>query len=164
MEDEKSGPIPRALDYQMSERISRLEWAHEELGKRLSQGAEAFSDLRDSIGTVRADLTKAHEKFQEAIAPKPTPWWRVAGVIITVCLIIGGWIWQMAKYPDRSEFEKFQHEAQGAQKSIDEDVRLLREKQHEFSTEQRLLSDSVKRSETSMQRIDEKLDRLVNRR
>ncbi len=159
--DELSGPVPRLIEYQLSERIARLEWAHEELGKRLSQGAEAFSDLRDSIASVRKDLVSAHERFQEAIAPKPIPWWRIAGVIITVLVLAGGWVWQISKYPTRDEFDRYQRDAQGASKGIDAEIRALREKQAEISTEQRLVTESAKRGEESIRRIEDKLERLV---
>lgn len=139
----------------MNERIARVEWAQEQVTDRLSQGAEAFGKLRTSLAEVREDLHKAHQEFQRLTTPKPTPWYKIAGMIFGIGIVIIGWVWQASRYPDRNEFNSFRDKQEV-------DIKALREKQFTMATEQRVLTESMKRQEQAAEKIDSKLDRLLD--
>lgn len=145
----------------LRERVAKTEWKVEDVDKRLAQGAEAFSDLRASIGEVHKDLKKAHERFSEAMAPKPTPIWKIAGLAFSALCVATTVVWMFARYPDRSEFNEAQKANQAAHSELDDDLGRLRDSQHELGTDQRLIKASQESTDKSLTKIDGKLDRLL---
>jgi len=148
--------------HKLRERMSKVEWQTEQVGERLGQGAESFSDLRNSIGEVRKDIKEAHEKFQEAIKPKPMPTWKVAAFAFSVLCVAATVIWMFARYPDRDEFNKAKAEEAMEIKSVVDKVDDLEDKQTEIRTTQQLIKGSVDRQEKAQEKIDSKLDRLLD--
>lgn len=149
-------------------RVMKVEWKLEEQDKRLAQGAGAFSDLRNSIKEVQQDVHKTHLKmeeanarFQEMLAPKPIPIWKVIGTMFGIFVFVGGIIWAFARYPDREEFEKTQQKHEVKQDKLEQDLDHLRTEQSEIKTDQRLIKESVKRQEDAQRNIDQKLDQLL---
>jgi len=145
----------------LRERVSKVEWQTETIGERLGQGAESFSDLRNSIGEVRKDIKEAHDKFTEAIAPKPMPTWKIAGFGFSVVCVVGGLIWMFARYPDRAEFNKAGEDVAKEIKAVEATVDDLKDKQGDMGTEQKLIKGSVDRQEKAQEKMDAKLDRLL---
>jgi len=86
-------------DKPLPERVGRLEWELEQVETRLDKGAQAFSDIRNE-----------HQQLRDAVAPKPTPTWKVIAVGLTVITLLAGWVWQAAKYPNRDEFDTVRRE------------------------------------------------------
>ena len=157
----------------LKERVAKAEWNAEDISKRLADGASSFGELRDSIKEVRKDIKDAHEKWQEAMKPKPIQTWRVAGFIFTLLVTAGSFVWMFAKYPDREEFDKAKaasiEKIEGIDNKLDDqvktvtgDIGALREKQQNMLTEQRLIKDSVDRQEKSQDKIDQKIDKLLD--
>ena len=145
----------------LRERMAKAEWRHEAMEERLSQGAESFSDLRNSITEVRKDLKQAHEKFTEAMAPKPIPVWKVAGIALTVCTLAASVVWMFARYPDRAEFNQAQKEHTEAHKELEGDLDEVRATQRDLATDQRLIKASQETTKESLDKIDRKLDKLL---
>lgn len=144
------------------ERVAKTEWRAESIDQRLSQGAEAFSDLRASIGEVRKDIRLAHEKFQEAIKPKPVPMWRILGLAFSAVCVAAGLVWMFARYPDREEFNKAQDVQREQVKALDGEIDKVKEKQTEIRTDQKLIKDSVVRQEKTQEKLETKIDRLLD--
>ena len=138
----------------LRERMAKAEWRHEAMEERLSQGAESFSDLRASIGEVRNDLKAAHERFSEALQPKPTPVWKSAGLAFSVLCVATTVVWMLARYPDRDEFNQAQKANAQAHDDLDDDLDTVR-------TDQRLIKASQESQDKSLGKIDRKLDKLL---
>lgn len=143
------------------ERIQRVEWTQEQQDQRLSQGAGAFSDLRQSIADVREDIHKAHSAFQKAQAPRPIQWWKVAALGVSLASMAVTVIWMLARYPDRGEFVDAQRANSGAHKDLEKDLERLKESQTSINTQQQLIKASQESSDRSLQKIDHKLDKLL---
>lgn len=163
-----SDVVPNGVRDEVRDRLMKLEWKQEEQDKRLSQGAGAFSDLRQSITEVKQDIHKTHlkmeeanAKFQEMLAPKPIPIWKIVSTATGVFVFIGGLIWAFARYPDRTEFEKAQEKHEHKQEKLEGDLNHLRSEQVEIKTDQRLIKESMTRQERAQQAIDSKLDKIL---
>lgn len=158
--------------HELKERVNRAEWNAEKIADRLSEGAKSFGEMRESLKEVRKDLREAHEKWQEAMKPKPIQTWRIAGFVFTLLVTAGSFVWMFAKYPDREEFNKAKaaslEKIEGIDakmdeqvKTVTEDIGALRERQQSMLTDQTLIKDSVVRQEKSQDKIDQKIDRLL---
>jgi len=147
--------------HKLGERVAKVEWRTEAIDERLAQGAEAFSDLRNSMADVRSDIQQAHDRFQEAIQPKPMAVWKIAGLVLTVVVLVSSWIWQAAKYPNREEFNASKQESQLSQEKLSDEIDSVKLKQAEIRTDQMLIKDSVQRQEKAQEKIDYKLDKLL---
>ncbi len=152
----------------MQERLMKVEWKQDEQDKRLSQGAGTFSDIRTSIAELKEDVHSIHNKFEQTntrwakmMAPKPTPVWKIVTGTFGIFVFIGGLIWAFARYPDREEYETDQEKTEQAQKRLEEDFDVVKEKQSEIKADQKLIKDSVQRQETAQENINNKLDQLL---
>jgi len=108
-------PAPPATD---RERIVVLETEQHAMRARLREGAETFGALREELGAVSkqvaAELEKTRETIDEkitaldvqirALAPKPAPLGRVLIAVAPIVLVLLGFVWGAARYPDRPEF------------------------------------------------------------
>jgi predicted nucleic acid-binding Zn-ribbon protein len=145
----------------LRERMAKTEWKVEAVDNRLSQGAESFSDLRNSIGAVRQDLKEAHERFTEAVAPKPTPIWKILGLAFSALCVATTVVWMLARYPDRSEFTEAQKLNNAAHEDLEDDMDQVRNAQQDLATDQRLIKASQANADKSLGKIDGKLDKLL---
>jgi len=145
----------------LRERLAKNEWRVENVDDRLSQGAEAFSDLRNSIGEVRKDLATAHERFQEALKPKPIPVWKAGGLVFGVLCTAITVVWMFARYPDRGEFNEAQKTNMKAHEDLEDDLVKVRDTQQVLGTDQRLIKASQEATNETMGKIDSKLDKLL---
>jgi len=148
----------------LRERLAKTEWKVEAVDDRLSQGAESFSDLRNSIGAVRQDLKEAHERFSAALAPKPIPVWKAAGVVFGILCTAITVVWTLASYPDRGEFNEAQKQNSTAHEDLEDDMDLVRDSQRNLATDQRLIKASQESTDKSLGKIDGKLDKLLEPR
>jgi predicted nucleic acid-binding Zn-ribbon protein len=160
------GTDPKIINFQ--ERLMKAEWKIEEQDKRLSQGAGTFSDIRSSIAELKEDVHSIHNKFEktnakwaEMLAPKPIPVWKVVTGTFGIFVFVGSLIWAFARYPDRDEYEEDQTKTEQAQKRLEEDLDVVKEKQSEIKADQRLIKESVERQEKAQESIDTKLDQLL---
>ena len=145
----------------LRERLAKTEWKVEAVDDRLSQGAESFSDLRNSIGAVRQDLKEAHERFTEALAPKATPIWKILGLAFSALCVATTVVWMLARYPDRSEFNEAQKANSAAHEDLEDDLDQVRDTQQNLAVDQRLIKASQESTDKSLTKIDGKLDKLL---
>ncbi len=137
----------------LRERVSKVEWQMESIGERLNKGAESFSDVRASIGDVRKDIKEAHEHFQAAVKPKPMPIWKILGMGFSILCVVATVIWMFARYPDRVEF-----------KAVEDEIDVVKSRQIEMGAEQKLIKSSVDRQERTQEKIETKLNKLLEKR
>lgn len=90
----------------LRERVAKLEWWHEQVDRRLGEGAEQFSELRRSIANAVNEVKEAHDRIKDAIAPKPTQWAKVGGILFAIVVTVMAWVWQAARYPTRGEMDE----------------------------------------------------------
>lgn len=72
--------------------------------ERLKQGAQTMAELREKV---------------EELTPKPKPPWPLLSFGFVAVTALCGWVWQLARYPDRSEFESAKTEASQHLREID---------------------------------------------
>lgn len=108
-----------------------MEWELETVNERLDRGAATFSDLR---------------RATELLTPKPTPPWKIVGIVVTVAVLLAGWVWQAAKYPNRDEFN-----------SVREEVGILKIEQVKMQADIDAIVDSQARVERGIEEIKQDL-------
>lgn len=117
-------------------RVQRLETLQEEGAKsindRLGQGAKTFSEIEKQV-----------EVLNEKIQPKWT-------TIVPIALVVGGWIWVAARYPDPGKFETLQGQ-----------VQQLQMRQVEVNSELSGMNKALDALETRNARIEDKLDAVL---
>lgn len=116
----------------LRERVQRHGYQIESIEKRLSDGADAFAKVRASIEDVR--------KEQQ---PKPTPPWKIASIAIAIATMVLAWVWQAAKYPDRSEFNQVNSKVQ------------------ELKLDQVQIQSDINAIKASQTRVEKNIDKLV---
>ncbi len=117
-----------------------LRWEVKHLEHRLSEGAKAFSDIRDSVAALK-----------EEIRPRP---WKVVSIVATVFVAAVGVVWAAARYPDREEFDV-------ARRKTDDRLYELDRKVLESAGEQRLMKRDVAEIAEGQKAIREKLDQAL---
>jgi len=134
-------------------RVMKLEWELDQSERRhderLNNGAKTFTRHERRM-----------EDLEARLAPKPADKWKVAGVIIGVLLTVGAWVWQAAKYPDRSEYTALQSRLDSLDDQLDSRIRLLREAQVDAATNAMLTSRDLEQLAEGLQRIEAELDKL----
>jgi hypothetical protein len=78
-------------------------------------------------------------------------------VIVALFGTLVPWVWQAAKYPDRSEFEAAKMEMKDTEKRVTSDVQRVREETIEIKTDLRHIKES-------QARIERLLETVLNRR
>lgn len=89
-----SRPEPRDTPYSHLPTEVRLALVEQ----RLNDGNKAFTKLEVALERVEA-ATAPPKPPQRALLP-------VVMAIVTVVALVGSWVWQIARYPDRVEFER----------------------------------------------------------
>lgn len=121
---------------QLTPRVQRLETLQEEgtksIDARLGAGAKTFSEIEKQVETLN-----------EKIQPKWT-------TIIPIALVVGGWIWVAARYPDPGKFEALQGQ-----------VQQLQMRQVEVNSELSGMNKALDALETRNARIEDKLDAVL---
>ena len=165
MADRMQTEPPLTPHEELRSRVQRLEWESEQNRQRLKEGADSFTALRDSIQEQREALNEAHKKWTkqwiEATSPKPINIKSVIAIGITIAMIIGGWIWSLARYPDREEFNAAQKSFETETRLVKEDVEEVKVEQIRLSNEVRYIRDSVERQERRQEQLDQKLDKAL---
>lgn len=118
-----------------------LESLERRLGDRLDSGAQRFATINRQL-----------EEIEARLAPKPTDKYKVAGFVLAVALALLPWVWQAARYPDRSEYAAFATKVENAGAGITERLQEMREIQLEAQADLRLLQQRV---ESLQKQIDQ---------
>lgn len=137
-----------------SHRLHRLEWNQEQQGERLNAGAEAFSDVRQSISSMTDDIHKMSKDIQAAAAPKALPWKWLAVFGFTILCAFAGGVWTIARYPDRTEFVEVQKANHASHVSMEASL-------VEVEKAQALMVTSQDDSTAALGEIDTKLGKLL---
>lgn len=130
----------------ISDRLTKAEGRDEAVERRLAEGVQTFTDIRTEL---------------RAMSPKPLSTWKVIGFILgpvlALLVLVGGFIWQAAKYPDRSEFEDAKKQIGEVQTRLTVDISA-------FKVEQVQLKSDVAATKDTVKKMDDKLDKLLERR
>jgi hypothetical protein len=125
-----------------------LRWEVKRLKERLSEGADTFATVRDSIVTLDKRLT-------DETRPRV---WKVVTVVAGILVVVGGAaigvVWAAAKYPDGEEF----HEAR---RKTEDKLYELEKRSIESAGEQRLIKRDVAEIAESQKAIQLKLDQAL---
>jgi len=156
-----TGEIGSIVSEDLKARVSKVEWTQERQEERLNQGAESFSDVRQSVDDLKGAVHKLHGKIQAVRAPRPVPWTWVAGFGFSVVVAFSGILWTLAQYPDGEAFGEAQEVNAKAHKSLDVELDGLKAAQNGLATEQKLSKQSLDTQAASLKSIDRKLDRLL---
>jgi hypothetical protein len=113
-------PLTPEEEAKMRETLLRHGWQLEDINKRLNVGAENFTNIRRSQASLEREL-------QEVKTPKPIQTWRMAGFVLTVVVMVAGWIWAAARYPDREEYNALERELRTLREQAIERHQDLRE-------------------------------------
>jgi len=156
--DEPPDPSGRAMSFgDIPSRVMRVEWELEaverRLVERLDNGAERFSAHKRQL----ADL-------EQRMQPKAADKWRVAGFIVGVAVMVGGWVWQAAKYPDRSEYAAIQTRIDALDDQVDNRIQLLREAQVDSATKTMLIGRDLEQLTEAVKRLEAELAQQRRRR
>lgn len=120
----------------MSGRLQKLETLHEAhvdaVNSRLNNGAKTFSEIEQQV---------------KAVNEKVSPRW---AAVIPIGLVVGGWIWVAARYPDPTKFETLQEQVQG-----------LQMRQVEVNAELSGMGHTLDSIEKRNARIEDKLDQAL---
>jgi hypothetical protein len=135
---------------------------------RLEAGQKEFGALRDEQRAQRAIIEQLRQEVQDVTRPKPMSRLQVfafvAGPVLGVCVLIGGFVWQAARYPDRSELNAAQGEAAAAQRSTTSKLYELDRGQLEQKKDLEQIKAAAQSQEHRLNKIDEKLDRALSAR
>ena len=157
----EAAKTPEPQDMDLRDRVQKVEWENGAIKQRLDDGAGSFAEVRGSLKEIKMDIAEVHEKFHAATKPKPIPMWKIAGMSITIITMLGGFIWMLAKYPDREEFNQSRRDQSQKVEDVEEEIEVVRERQNEIRSDQKLIKSSVERQEKVQEKIDSKLDRLI---
>lgn len=106
--------------------------------ERLTQGSQAFDDLRRSI----SDLATT-------ISPKPMSAGKITMIVLSIITgigsIVGGVIWTAAKYPDRDEFNQSKAQMES------------------LATKQAVIEAKAITTSTAMQRMEEQQEKIADK-
>jgi hypothetical protein len=137
-------------DTDLRARVTTLEQAAEAMsrrfGDRLDDGAERFAIQRRQI-----------EQVEAAIAPKPADKWKLAGIVLSVAVLLFTWVWQAARYPDRSEYTALATRMESFVSDMRGRFDLLREAGLRSESDIALLRNRIGGLDRSLARIEEEI-------
>lgn len=122
---------PTALDRELRAGIGqltdgqRLQLMVEKHSEALERGAHSFVELRQENRELRRELHDGIKEIKEAIAPQPLNAWGLAAKIVPFVIVIAGFVWAFAKYPDRVEFTNKISETRSKVERVQEQVNAL---------------------------------------
>lgn len=141
---------PRPGTESGGERFAKLE-------VRLENGQKEFMALREEQRTLRAKI----EQVERDAAPKPMSRQQIIAMIFGPLLVVGGFVWYAARYPDRTEFDTAQQAAQEAARQTERKLFELEQRQALQAADLKTIAGSTGRHDTALDKIDQKLDRVL---
>jgi hypothetical protein len=143
-------------------RLDRMEREQEQITKRLQDGAAAFEEVRKGLAETNEAVHKSHEHLKAQIQPKPVPGWKVLSMAFGIACVIGGWVWSLARYPDRDEFTAAQQAIGVEQQAMRLEVSKVKVKQVNLGHDVQLIRSSVERQERTQEKLERKLDKVLD--
>jgi uncharacterized coiled-coil protein SlyX len=145
---------PRAATESPEQRMTRLEMDTARVNMRLENGQKEFMALREEQRALRGQI----EQLGRDLAPKPLTRFQlfgfVAGPVLGLVLILGGIIWQAARYPDRAEVGLTTRE-------MERRIGELEQKLGEQGRDVAALNGASERHEKTLEKVDAKIERLL---
>lgn len=136
----------------MRETLLKHGWQLEDINKRLNVGAENFTNIRRSQANLEREL-------QDVKAPKPVQTWRVAGFALTVAVMLAGWIWAAARYPDRADYNALEHELRTTREQTNLRLQDFREEATKANTDRKILERRVIELEEQLRKMEREAHR-----
>lgn len=127
--------------------LERLQWENERINERLNAGAGTFQRVTDQLEELKQKKTGIQ--------------WPV---ILSLIVTAGALWWQAARYPDRAEYSRDKETTQAVQKAIGTEVSNIKLEQVSAAAEIKAIREAVQRTEVTQRKMDDKLDKIVERR
>jgi hypothetical protein len=144
----------RAATEAPSERIAKMEI-------RLENGQREFMALREEQRSLRAAL----EQQARDLAPKPLTRLQVfgfvAGPVLGVVVLLGGYVWNAARYPDRAEFNAALQSAADASRAVDRRLNAIESAQALQAKDLSTIGASADRNEKGLDKLADRLERQL---
>lgn len=137
--------IHRVLD----EKIHKLEWRSDAFNDRLNMGSSTFAEMKHELDQLK---------------PKPIHAWKIISTIIGVALVIAGFIWQAARYPDRTEYNANVYRTNQENITMQREIQDLKEQQIQQVSDVKTTREAINRIEQKQDKIEDKLDNVLRRR
>lgn len=132
---------------ELGERVVGLEHGVESIerrfGERLDDGARRFASLGRQV-----------EDIEERLRPKPADRWKMAGFVFGLSVALFTWVWQAARYPDRSEYGALAARVEATTESIDAKLQSMRETQLKHASDLLLLKQQLESLARDLVRIE----------
>lgn len=123
-------------DTHIPERLVGAEHAIESLERRLT-------DRLDDGARRFAAIGRQIEDLERQVAPQPTDKFKAAGLVFAIAIAVGAWVWQAARYPDRSEYYQLASKVEAATDEFNAKLERMVEAQQKRSTDIALLQSTV---------------------
>lgn len=147
---------PRAGTEQPVERIAKVEI-------RLENGQREFMALREEQRAIRAHM----EQQARDLAPKPLTRFQivgfVAGPVLAVVVLLGGYVWNAARYPDRTEFNAAQQSTADALRAVDRRLNTIEGAQALQAKDLSTIGASADRNEHALDKLADKIERQLGK-
>jgi hypothetical protein len=140
-------PAPYQPPATTQDRILRLEVLLPEMERRLTERLNAGANKFGAL--------------EEQLRPKPRSPWTYIGALFGIVVFVGSIIWQAAKYPDREEFQAANAGAGDKIERLQADFSALQRSQDQITRDVAAIQHGQTRLETSMDKIETKLDRVL---
>jgi uncharacterized coiled-coil protein SlyX len=124
---------------------------------RLENGHKEFASLREELRLLRTKI----EQVERDSAPKPMSRPQILALVFGPLLIVGGFVWNAARYPDRGEFDQAQQAAEDAARQTERKLFALEQAQALQAADLKAIAGSTGRHDTALDKIDQKLDRVL---
>lgn len=150
--DDEHERHPRALTEGSGERVARIE-------VRLENGQKEFMALREEQRAIRSTL----EQMARDLAPKPMSKIQLAGFVIGPLVLLGGYVWTAARYPDRVEFNAAQSAAAETARALDLRLNRLEAAQALQAKDLQTTGASADRNEKALDKLGDKVERALTK-
>lgn len=153
----KSGETPAIEEHPVNE---RQEWERVvRIEGRLESGQKEFSGMREHIRRIETQVAD----LREAAVPKPLGRMQllafILGPIIGVSVLLGGYVWQVAKYPNREEFNESVREQVNAQIALAARTQGVENRQALQAANLQTMDATIARLENAIARLADKMEK-----
>jgi hypothetical protein len=128
---------------------------------RLENGQREFMALREEQRALRA----AQDQQARDLAPKPLTRLQVfgfiAGPVLGVVVLLGGYVWNAARYPDRTEFNAAQQSNADALRALDRRLNAIESTQALQAKDLSTIGASADRNEKALDKLTDRIERQL---
>lgn len=148
--DDEREAFPRAPTEAGGERVAKIE-------VRLENGQKEFMALREEQRAQRATM----EQMAKDLAPKPMSRLQLVSFVVGPLVLLGGYVWSAARYPDRVEFNAAQGAATETARALDLRMNRLEAAQALQAKDLQTIGASADRNEKALDKLADKLERQL---